>query len=189
MQRRNELSAVNGCVLWGARVVIPPPGRSLVMKQLHDTHPGISRMKSLAHSYIWWPGLDAEITSTVQQCDLCQLHRPSPSKAPLHPWEWPTKPWARLHIDHAGSFHGKLFLIIVDAHSKWIDVQIVNSTSAESTISKLRPIFATHGLPEQVVSDNGSGFASMEFKEFLSDNGIQQISSSNRVASAIGSDS
>ena len=93
----------------------------------------------------------------------------------MHPWEWPTKPWARLHIDHAGPFHGKLFLIIVDAHSKWIDVQIVNSTSAESTISKLRPIFATHGLPEQVVSDNGSGFASMEFKKFLSDNGIQQI--------------
>ena len=53
VQWRNELSAVNGCVLWGARVVIPPPGRSLVMKQLHDTHPGISRMKSLARSYIW----------------------------------------------------------------------------------------------------------------------------------------
>ena len=141
VQRRNKLSAVNGCVLWGARVVIPPLGQSLVMKQLHDTHPGISRMKSLAHSYIWWPGLDAEITSTVQRCYLCQLYRPSPSKAPLHPWKWPMKPWARLHIDHAGPFHGKLFLIIVDARSKWIDVQIVNSTSAESTISKLLPDF------------------------------------------------
>ena len=174
-QQNSELSAVNGCVLWGARVVIPLPGRSLVLKQLHDTHPGISRMKSLARSYVWWPGLDTEIMTTVQRCDICQVHRPSPSKAPLHPWEWPSRPWARLHIDHAGPFHGKLFLIIVDAHSKWMDVHIVNSTSAESTISKLCMVFATHGLPEQVVSDNGTGFASTEFKKFLSDNGVQQI--------------
>ena len=56
------------------------------------------------------------------------------------------------HIDHAGPFN---FLVIVNAHSKWLDVQIVNSTSATATISKLCTLFATHGLPEQLVSDNG----------------------------------
>lgn len=50
---KDELSAVDGCVLWGARVVIPPPGRDQILKQLHDTHPGINRMKSLARSYVW----------------------------------------------------------------------------------------------------------------------------------------
>ena len=53
--RRNELSVVDGCVLWGARVVIPVAGRYVILDQLHDTHPGISRMKSLARSYVWWP--------------------------------------------------------------------------------------------------------------------------------------
>ena len=111
----------------------------------------------------------------MQNCEICQTNRPSPPKAPLHPWEWPSRPWSRIHINHAGPFQGKLFLIIIDAHSKLIDVHIVNSTSAESTIAKLRTLFATHGLPEQVVSDNGTGFTSTEFKKFLSVNGIKQI--------------
>ncbi len=85
VNRRDELSAVDGCVLWGARVVIPPPGRELVLKQLHDTHPGINKMKSLARSYVWWPGLDTDIISTVQRCETCEVNSPLPSKAPLHP--------------------------------------------------------------------------------------------------------
>ena len=114
--------------------MVPTAGRQIVLQQLHDTHPGINRMKSLARSYVWWPGLDSDIQSTVQKCDVCQSNRGNPPKAPLHPWEWPSRPWSRLHIDHAGPFHGKLFLIVVDAYSKWIDVQIVPSTSAEGTI-------------------------------------------------------
>ena len=172
---REELSAVDGCILWGARVVIPPPGRKLVLSQLHDTHPGICKMKSLARSYVWWPGMDTDIVTTVQHCDTCQQHRPSPQKAPLHPWEWPSRPWSRVHIDHTGPFQGKLFLVLVDAHSKWIEVHIVPSTSAASTIAKLRHIFATFGLPEQIVSDNGSGFTSVEFQQFLAANGIKQV--------------
>ena len=91
---------------------------------------------------------------------LYAKNRPTPVKAPLHPWEWPSHPWSRLYIDHAGPYLGKQYLLIVDAHSKWIDVHIVNSTSAETIIMKLRNVFATHGLPEQIVSDNGVGFAS-----------------------------
>ena len=172
---KDELSTVDGCVLRGCRVVVPPPGREMILEQLHDTHPGISKMKSLARSYIWWPGLDADIESKVQHCDVCQASRPAPPKAPLHPWEWPTQPWARIHLDHAGPFHGKLFLVLVDAHSKWMDVQIVNSTSSDATISKLRSIFAVHGLPEQIVTDNGSGFTSAEFDSFCKRNGIKHI--------------
>ena len=166
---KDELSTVDGCV------VVPPPGRKMILEQLHDTHPGISKMKSLARSYIWWPGLDADIESKVQHCDVCQASRPAPPKAPLHPWEWPTQPRARIHLDHTGPFHGKLFLVLVDAHSKWMDVQIVNSTSSDATISKLRSIFAVHGLPEQIVTDNGSGFTSAEFDSFCKQNGIKHI--------------
>ena len=170
--RRNELSVVDGCVLWGSRVVIPPQGRAIVLEQLHDTHPGTNRMKSLARSYVWWPHLDSDIVNKVRHCHICQNNRSSPPKAPLHPWEWPSRPWARLHIDHAGPFHGKFFLV-VDAHSKWIDVQIVKSTSSDSTIAVLRYLFATHGLPEHIVSDNGPGFRSSVFQKFMSQNGIK----------------
>ena len=56
-----------------------------------------------------------------------------------------------------------------------MDVQIVNSTSSDATISKLRSIFAVHGLPEQIVTDNGSGFTSAEFDSFCKQNGIKHI--------------
>ena len=90
---------MDGCVPWGSQVVIPTAARSLVVQQLHDCHPGISKMKSLACSYVWWPGLDDDITRTIQQCEICQNSRPSPPSAPLHPWEWPSRPWSRIHID------------------------------------------------------------------------------------------
>uniref|UniRef100_A0A1X7TEG4 Integrase catalytic domain-containing protein n=1 Tax=Amphimedon queenslandica TaxID=400682 RepID=A0A1X7TEG4_AMPQE len=132
-------------------------------------------MKHLSRSNQWWPGLDADITDIVQKCETCEVNCPNPLNAPLHPWAFPARPWAGVRRDHAGPFCGKLFLIVIDAYSKWMDVQIVPSTASEVTTAKLRVIFATFGLPEQVVSDNTSGFTSTEFKQFVSESGIRQV--------------
>ena len=174
-QRRNELSVVDGCLLLGSRVIVPKEGRERVLKQLHIAHPGICRMKSLARSYVWWPGIDRDVEQLIQNCAECQEHKANPVKAPLHPWEIPRRPWSRIHIDHAGPFLNKMFLIVVDAFSKWLEVCIVPSTSSEATIRALRPIFATHGIPDQLVSDNGTGFTSAEFKSFLKELGVHHI--------------
>ncbi|XP_011408387.1 PREDICTED: uncharacterized protein K02A2.6-like [Amphimedon queenslandica] len=157
---------------WLVSMVIPPQGRPSILSQRHDTHPGISRMKNLAQAYVWWPGLDKDTKDKVKECVTCQISRPTPPQAPVHPWECPFSPWARIHIDHAGPFMGKTFLIIIDTHSRWLEVEIVSSTSAEVTIQVLRKLFAMHELPEQLVSDNGTAFTSHQFKEFMSKNGI-----------------
>ena len=70
---------------------------------------------------------------------------------------------------------GKLYLIVVDAYLQWIDVCIVHSTSAEATIQQLRSLFAVHGVPEQLVSDNGTSFTSNEFSKFTQANGLKHI--------------
>ena len=178
MQRHSELSVIDGCILWGSRVVIPSEGRQYVLQLLHDTHPGINKMKALARSYVWWPGIDKDIQETVKKCSTCQLHRPDPPQAPIHPWEYPTRAWQRVHIDHAGPFKGHMFLVLIDAYSKWLEVLKVNSTSTDVTIAKLRQIFATHGLPDHLVSDNGASFISHEFQSFMSRNGIKHTTSS-----------
>ena len=71
--RKDELSTHNGCVLWGNRVVIPTRGQQQLLEDLHNTHPGIVRMKSLARCYLWWPGLDDNIEAEVKSCEVCQL--------------------------------------------------------------------------------------------------------------------
>jgi hypothetical protein len=63
-----ELTTEAVCVLRGARVIIPPVLQQQVMEMLHDTHPGISRMKSLARSYFWWPNMDAQLEELVTSC-------------------------------------------------------------------------------------------------------------------------
>ncbi|XP_039396208.1 uncharacterized protein K02A2.6-like, partial [Mauremys reevesii] len=175
--RSTELSVQSGCLLWGRRVIIPPPLRSQMLEQLHSGHCGIVRMKEIARSYFWWPGLDNTIEEKAKACMSCQGVRNAPQWAPLHPWDWPENPWQRIHVDFAGPLEGSMFLVAIDAHSKWPEVSIMQSTSAESTIQKLRGLFSHFGLPEQLVSDNGPQFVSQAFQNFMKANGIHHITS------------
>ena len=131
-----------------------------MVTELHETHLGIVKMKELARSYVWWPKMSADLEAKVQQCVTCQESRPNPASALLHPWEWPSIPWSRLHLDYAGPFQGHMFLVLIDAHSKWLDVLPVSTATSTNTIDKLRQVFSTHGLPEKIVTDNGPQFTS-----------------------------
>lgn len=186
MIRRNELTVQSGCLLWGFRVVIPPPLRCQVLEELHSGHCGIVRMKEIARSYFWWPGLDIAIEEKAKTCIACQKQRNVPPLAPLHPWEFPEEPWQRIHIDYAGPFEDHMFFIVVDAHSKWPEVAVMKSTTAEKTIEELRSIFSRFGLPNQLVSDNGSQFVSEAFQSFLNANGIKHIRSAPYHAATNG---
>ena len=111
-------------------------------------------MKALARSYVWWPGIDKAIEQESKGCTGCQLTQSNPKIAPLYSWGWPARPWQRIHVDFAGPSLGKMFLIVVDTHSKWPEVILMASTSATRTIEELT-LFTAHGLPEQLVRDNG----------------------------------
>ena len=68
-----------------------------------------------------------------------------------------------------------MFLLLVDSHSKWIDVHITNSSTTAVTIEKLQFTFSSLGLPEILVTDNGPSFSSSEFTDFVKANGIQHV--------------
>ena len=165
--RKDELSVQDGCLLWGNRVVIPRKERTRVVEELHETHPGICRMKDLKGSYVWC-GLKWMQTWS-RRCDSAVPVRKTESHHHKH------KPWVRLHLDYAGPFLGKMFLIVVDSHSKWMEAFPMNTSTSSATIEKLRIAFATHALPEIVVTDNGSNFVRREFEDFLKQNGIRHI--------------
>ena len=70
-------------------IIVPPLGRIKVLIDLHSGHPGISRMKALSRSLVWWPGLDSDFEKLVKTCTPCQQSQPLPAAVPLHPWQWP----------------------------------------------------------------------------------------------------
>ena len=123
----------------------------------------------------WRPRIDKDIENFVHTCEECQKTQPSPPKAPLQFWSWPSRPWSRLHIDYAGPFENKMFLILVDAHTKWREIFPTTTSTSTTTITKLRQIFAQFGVPKNIVTDNGSCFTSTEFKNFLKSNGIDHF--------------
>ncbi|XP_046868366.1 uncharacterized protein K02A2.6-like [Drosophila willistoni] len=175
--RREQLSTNRGVLIWGNRAVVPPKSRETIVAALHAAHPGIVKIKALARSYVWWPNIDAEIELIVKKCIPCKQNRNYHSEAPVHHWESAKRPWSRVHIDFTGPFQGKTFFLVVDFYSKWLEVAVVSSTSTAATIKVLRQLFATHGLPDQLVSDNGTAFTSEEFKSFLHNNLIRHIRS------------
>ena len=172
---RDSLTVEDGCLLRGIRVIIPEKYQPTVLAELHQDHPGIVRMKSLARLHVWWPNLDTDIEQTVRSCQACQTTQSKPAKAQGNPWIWPLRPWQRIHVDYAGPFLGEMFLIVVDAHSKWMEVLKMSSTTAESTINAIRFLFSFHGLPQELVSDNGPQFVSSEFHTFMVKNGVKHI--------------
>ena len=64
---------------------------------------------------------------------------------------------------------------MVDAHSKWLEVTPVASTFSQQVVRVLRNLFSTHGLPDVIVSDNGTAFTSVEFETYMKRNGIRHV--------------
>ena len=171
-QRKDQLSTDQGCLLWGQRVIIPTMLQARMLQELHSAHAGMVKMKAIARSIMWWPQMDQEIKEAVSKCDGCAAQKSLPPLAPLHSWPWASHPMQRMHVDFA-SIEQCQVLIIIDAHSKWIDAMPLRSATAKTTMDALRRFFASFGLPEELVSDNGPQFTSQDFKAFCLNNGIK----------------
>ncbi|XP_016520882.1 uncharacterized protein K02A2.6-like [Poecilia formosa] len=175
--KRNELSTEMGCVLWGTRVIIPSKMRKAVLNEIHSGHQGIVKSKALARKYVWWPNLDHDLEQVCKTCETCQMDQKMPQHVPLHPWEFPGESWKRLHIDFAGPFLDSMFMIVVDSYSKWLEVFRMPHITSQATVTKLKRLFASYGLPEQIVTDNATTFTSAEFQTFVTQNGILHTTS------------
>ena len=132
-------------------------------------------MKQLARTAVYWPNIDSDIFDLCRQCSTCTGHQSEPSKAAIHPWMLPEKPWNRLHIDHAINFLGFNWLVITDAYTKYPCIHETQSVSATSTIKLLQEDFAHFGFPHAVVTDCATTFKSDEFQELCKENGIVHL--------------
>ena len=105
-----------------------------------------------------------EYVRTCLPCAVAVSHTPP---VPLKPNLLPERPWQNLHADFKGPISEKYHLhVVIDQYSKYPKVNIVSSTS----FSKLEPcldrIMATHGIPKQLTTDNGSPYFSNEMAQY-----------------------
>ena len=173
-RRKAELSVKEELIMWGARVVVPLEIQTEILRLLHEGHPGIIRMKGLAISYYRWPSLDDDIEAIVRECAGCQSTRKQYNSS-YESWPEAKCNWQRINIDFAGPFIGKMFMIMVDAHSKWLEVIPMTIVTSSRTIDELDKVFTTHRSPEVLVSDNGTNFNSEEFATYMRSNQIKHI--------------
>lgn len=174
--KRSELTIEQQCILWGSRVIVPLKLREKYLNCFHQSHNGIVQTKMLIRNYCWWPGINEDIERLIAQCDTCQASRNYTNSCPTYPWTKTNYNFERIHIDFFMK-NNITYLLIVDSHSKWIDIHIMNGTSASQVIEKLCKTFAIIGLPTELVSDNGPPFTSHEFIHFLKSNGIRVLKS------------
>ncbi|MDD9362040.1 MAG: DDE-type integrase/transposase/recombinase, partial [Anaplasma sp.] len=87
-------------------------------------------------------------------------------------WERHSTAWETIHIDFAGPVQGKIFLVVVDAYTKWLEVRVVSRMSSSAIIKELRALFATFKISREVCSDNGAALISEEIMMFYRMNNI-----------------
>ena len=79
-------SICNDILMYSERVVAPLSLQKQILKEFLTGHPGISRMKSLTRSYVYWRRMDTDIDSLVKSCKGCALAAKAP---PIKYNQWP----------------------------------------------------------------------------------------------------
>ena len=152
--------------------------------KLHVGHQGMVRCRLRAKSSVWWPGLYSQIKDFIKNCHECARDY-KPHKEPLIPTSLPDYPWQQVATD-LFTLKGAEYLIVVDYFSRYPEVTQLRTTTSPVVINALKSVFARHGIPEILRSDNGPQFSSSEFANFADDYQFCHITSSPHFPSSNG---
>ena len=157
--------------------MIPPTLRPEVLNIIHQGHLEQEKCLLRARTSVFWPGITKEIINQVNQCDPCQKYQRKAEKEPILQPEPPNRAWERLSSD-LFEFKGQQYLILTDQYSRFPVIRRLTSTTSSAVINHLKSIFAEHGIPTQLMTDNGPQYSSAEFKHFMNVYGVEHVTSS-----------
>ena len=175
---RDELSVIDGLIVKNLhKAVIPAKLRPQMLKLIHEGHQGITKSKLYASSSVFWDTINSDILKMTKDCPVCIKNSASQKAEPMKLHDVPTREWLKLGLD-LFEFDGKTFLIVVDYFSKFCFVRRVGGLSTRETVDALKQIFQDNGIPEILMSDQGTNFTSAEFNDFCVKYQIKHICSS-----------
>ena len=181
---RSSLTVYKSLLMYNDRIVIPKQLRRETMARIHEGHQGMERCRMRAKVSVWWPRISKDLTEMVSRCNVC-ARDVAMRKEPLMLIPLPDYPWQVLGSD-LFSLKGAQYLVVVDYFSRYPEVIQLSSTVSGSIIVALKSIFARHGIPEVLRSDNGPQYISEEFARFTTTYGIRHITSSPRYPQSNG---
>ena len=161
------------CVTY--QYIVPSLQRSYVLDKSHDSktagHLGIEKTLHRIIPKFYWYKQITDIKKYVQSCSRCQQNKSPPkyNTAPLEPLR-PSRPNELITTDIMGklpkSVSGSFYLLVVIDHfTKWVELfPMVNITAAE-VAKKLMLVFYRHGIPDTILSDQGSNYQSSLLSE------------------------
>lgn len=183
-EHQGELHMNGDLLMKGRRIVIPETLQNEMLARLHEGHMGVSKCKLRAQQSVWWLGLSAQITKLVSNCETClkyqQLH-----PEPMIPSELPKRPWQKVGADMF-YWENDSYLLVVDYYSRYIEIMKTSITTSAGIINGLKSIFARHGVPDFLISDNGPQFSSASFSSFATDYDFRHVTSSPYFAQSNG---
>ena len=193
-----ELGVVEELLCRGERIVIPEGRhekndvelREWVVDIGHSAHQGVEATKRQLRVRLWFPGMDRAMERRVSTCLPCQASVESKARDPLKPTKVPEEPWSRLYADHWGpTKDGLHILLVIDGLTRYPEVAIVKSTSADDNIQAFTEIFSRHGVPDRLHSDNGAPFNGKDshlLQQYLRSMGVTHVTKSAEDPEATG---
>lgn len=164
----NSLYTDGELMLYGPRIVIPAALCQRTLACLNDSNRGIEATRHRARQTVFWPGIDADIKSTVEACESYQQLLPSQQQEPYMCDDHPTQPFDPVSADFL-QVAGKSFLIIADRLSGW---PVVASCRRDTSAAKVTNMFFCYF---HLRNNSRPPFSSHEFKCFTNRWGVHHL--------------
>ena len=159
------------------QVIIPLTLRTVVMDMAHNSimggHMGVQKTLHKVLGNFYWPGVNGDVARYCRSCDVCQktVNKGRTGKAPMQKMPLIDQPFKRVAIDLIGPIHPpsesghKYILTLVDYATRYPEAVPLKHAKTEDVAEALVDMFSRLGVPEEVLSDNGTQFVSDCMKE------------------------
>ena len=188
LMHRKFLEDVHDGVRYVDRVVVPEAYRNEILRVAHTIplagHMGSTKTLNRIEAHFFWPGISLDVRKFCATCPQCQIvaRKLKSHRAPLNPVKPGTEPFRKIAIDIVGELPrtttGYKYILIVDYATRYPEAIPLRNTSSKTIADALVQYYCRVGIPEELVSDQGSNFISYLMAQLYDQLGIAKIQTS-----------
>ena len=126
-----------------------------------------------ARTSLWWPSMNNQLQQFIATCEVFKAFQTKNQKEALMSHEIPYRPWSEVG-SNIFEWRRQHYLVLVDCYSGWIEFDLMRNQTAAEIINLMQKQFARWGIPEEIVTDSGTNYDSIEFSKFCKRKNIKQ---------------